>query len=124
MKEVKFDIKPIPKPRMTQSDRWRGRSVVERYYIYKDGLNILANEIKFSLPRNFKIDFYLSMPKSWSKKKRSEFLGKPHHQKPDLDNLIKAFMDALEQEDKDVWHIDASKYWSDSNYMIIKWDGD
>lgn len=123
MKEAKFEIKPIPKPRMTQSDKWRKRDIVQRYYLYKDNLNLLANEIKFTLPRNFQIDFYLAMPRTWSKKRRAEMLGKPHHQKPDLDNLIKAFMDALEQEDKDVWHIDATKRWSKDNYMIIKWDG-
>lgn len=45
------------------------------------------------------LDFYLPIPKSWSKAKRTRFEANPndhefyHISKPDLDNLVKFFLD-------------------------------
>ena len=59
------------------------------------------------------------MPKSWSKKKRSESQGILHGAKPDADNVLKAVEDAL--TDCGVWNDDAqvalafiSKRWSET----------
>jgi Holliday junction resolvase RusA-like endonuclease len=59
------------------------------------------------------------MPKSWSKKKRSESHGILHGSKPDADNVLKAVEDAL--TDCGVWNDDAqvalafiSKRWSET----------
>lgn len=59
------------------------------------------------------------MPKSWSKKKRSESQGILHGSKPDADNVLKAVEDAL--TDCGVWNDDAqvasafiSKRWSET----------
>lgn len=41
------------------------------------------------------IQAFYAMPKSWSKKKRSEYNGKPYTNKPDYDNAAKAITDAL-----------------------------
>ena len=38
--------------------------------------------------------------------------GQPHQVRPDLDNLIKAWCDALYQEDSVIWSIHATKFWS------------
>ena len=52
------------------------------------------------------------MPESWSNNKKIYNLGKPHQQTPDLDNLIKAFLDALSAQDNFVHTIIAQKFWS------------
>ena len=39
--------------------------------------------------------FTVPYPKSWGKKKRKEMAQKPHKTKPDLDNFLKATIDAL-----------------------------
>lgn len=61
--------------------------------------------------------FYISMPKSLSKKKRAETLGKCHTQKPDLDNLIKNVLDRanglLWNDDDCVCEIKAKKVWAE-----------
>lgn len=61
--------------------------------------------------------FYISLPKSLSKKKRAEMLGKAHTQKPDLDNLIKNVLDRanglLWADDDCVARITASKVWAE-----------
>jgi Holliday junction resolvase RusA-like endonuclease len=45
------------------------------------------------------ITFVMPMPPSWSKKKREQHDGKPHQSKPDCDNMLKALMDALFDDD-------------------------
>ena len=86
---------PIPKarPRVTRSGHaytpdktaiyekllassWNGGIVEGKY---------LMASMRFGLP----------IPKSWSKSRRSLSDGKPHTSKPDLDNLEKAALDAL-----------------------------
>jgi Holliday junction resolvase RusA-like endonuclease len=60
------------------------------------------------------------MPNSWSKKKKAEFNGKPHQQKPDLDNLIKAFKDALCEDDSYVHTYERMrKIWGEEDYILI-----
>jgi len=103
-------VKPVPKPRLTQRDRWAHRPAVVRYHAFCDELRI-----KFTqryLPPTLLLTFYIEMPKSWSKKKRVEHNGKPHQQRPDVDNLVKAVMDALCEDDSYIYAVHAQKYWS------------
>ena len=98
-----FKIKPIPKPRMVHSDRYRERPIVLRYFDYCDELRAQALRVNFFLGKELdNLIFVIPMPKSWSKKKRAELNCQPHEQKPDLDNLLKAFKDALLAEDSKV----------------------
>lgn len=87
MKQQIYYINPVPKPRMTQRDAWKKRPVVVKYHAFCDEMR--ANH--FTLPESgAHLTFVIPMPKSWSKKKRIEMNGKPHQQRPDVDNLIKA----------------------------------
>lgn len=56
------------------------------------------------------------MPPSWSEKKRREMEGKPHQQKPDLDNLLKS-LDALYEDDSVIWKISAEKVWAREGFI-------
>ena len=117
----KFKVNPIGKPRMTQRDRWKKRPVVLRYHEYKDALREQAHDSGFVVPEcNYHIEFYLPMPKSWSKKKRAEMNRKPHQATPDKDNLEKAFLDTLCEEDSYVWDGRVSKYWGEEGMIIVK----
>lgn len=64
------------------------------------------------------ITFTFGIPKSWSKKKAAEALGKPHIFRPDLDNCIKwvldVFQDAVIQDDCYVWSIVSKKLYGES----------
>jgi Holliday junction resolvase RusA-like endonuclease len=110
---VKLDLTPLGKPRMTQRNKWYKPPELVRYWDY-------ANELKRQLPdyelgEELVINFYLPMPKSWSKKKQAEKLGTYHNQKPDIDNLAKGFMDALKSDindDKRVAVLYCKKYWA------------
>jgi len=121
---VVFKIQPVPKPRMVHSDRYKGRPIVVRYFDYCDNLRMLSVKNKFSIGDKIEnLTFVLKMPKSWSNKKKEEYNNTPHQQKPDLDNLLKAFKDALLSEDSKVHtYINISKVWGYSGAILIKDD--
>jgi Holliday junction resolvase RusA-like endonuclease len=105
---------------MTQRDRWAKRQCVLKFFAFKDAIkqscywephNLLSLE-------SFDIEFYIPMPKSWSKKKKAEMNGTPHKQRPDLDNFIKGWCDTVFEEDSVVWRFKASKRWTDKEGHI------
>lgn len=65
------------------------------------------------------------MPPSWSDKKRSAMNGKPHQQKPDKDNLEKALLDAIFDDDSRVWDGRVTKVWGEVGQIkITKLEGE
>ena len=102
-------IIPVAKPRMTQRDKWQQRPCVLKYRAFCDELRF-----KVQPHRRMKVSvsFHLPMPKSWSKKQKERMDGTPHLNRPDLDNLIKAWCDALYPEDSVIWSIHATKFWA------------
>lgn len=58
--------------------------------------------------------FYLPMPEGWKADHQQAYRGQYHDAQPDLDNLIKAVLDALWPEgDQKIASIDAAKFWID-----------
>lgn len=110
-----YNIVPVGKPRMTQSDKWKKRPAVLRYRAFADEVRLKVKD----LPIPFHVIFIIPMPKSWSKKKRREMLGEPHRQRPDLDNILKGFLDALFEDDAGVWDGRATKLWGDVGQIIV-----
>lgn len=104
----RFDIEPIGKPRMTQRDKFVKRKCTTEYWNFKDYLN----KDGFCLSNKFSILFCLPFPKTYSKKKCKELFLKPHQQKPDIDNMLKAVIDSLKDDDKSICDIKARKVWS------------
>ena len=121
-----LEVAPFAKPRMTQRDRWAKRQIVRDYFAFRVTVKqeierLLAlqnNEDKNKSWEELDIGFFIPMPKSWSKKKRSEMAGTPHKQRPDLDNYIKGLLDALLEEDCKVWRVSARKIWVDTEGCI------
>ena len=111
-----YKINPIPKPRMTQRDKWGKRPVTQRYFAFKDEINILRVRVPAS---GGHVLFRIKMPKSWTKKKKSEMVGKPHQQTPDVDNYLKALLDAVYADDSGVWDIRVTKVWAEEGSIEI-----
>lgn len=102
---------------MTRSDKWRKRPVVLRYFEYAEKLRLLSPESNWE---KLSIHFVMPMPSSWSKKKKDIMRNKPHKQKPDLDNLIKAYQDSLLKDDSRVWKYGVMmKTWGDEGCIIL-----
>lgn len=103
-----YPIVPVSKPRMTSRDKWKQRPAVMAYRAFKD--KVRAHGVTIPVP--CKVTFYIAMPDSWSKKKKAAMDGQPHMQKPDVDNLLKALLDALFEDDCAVWSIWPEKRWA------------
>jgi Holliday junction resolvase RusA-like endonuclease len=101
---------PVAKPRMTQRDKWQKRPAVLRYRDYCDRIRASAQPMP-ALPDAIVIDAFLPIPHSWSKKKTAESLGRPHRQKSDADNILKAVCDALFEDDSCLWDKHIRKFW-------------
>ena len=111
-----YDITPIGKPRMTRADKWKQRPPVMRYRAFCDEVRLR----KLTMPESGShVTFVLPMPPSWSKKKRAEFAGKPHQAKPDCDNMLKALMDAIYENDAHIWDCRITKVWGEKGQIII-----
>lgn len=111
-----YEVTPVPKPRQTRADKWKKRPCVVRYREYADR----CRELGMTVENGDQIIFHLPMPASWSKKKRAEHDGKPHTQRPDLDNLLKAVMDAVLPEDCSIWWLSrVEKRWASFSAVII-----
>lgn len=118
MNPRRFALVPMAKPRMTGSDKWNLRPPVVRYRAYCDRLRYLAGMWKVP-SNNITIVFRIPMPRAWRKRERASRKGQPHQQKPDIDNLLKAFLDALCESDAYVYDVRAMKCWDDEGSIEV-----
>ena len=108
---ITINVAPCSKPRMTRADKWKKRPSVVKFFAFRDAVK--QSSVHNIALESFDIEFYIQMPKSWSKKKKAKMNGEPHQQRPDLDNYIKAWCDSVFEEDSVVWQFKASKRWTD-----------
>ena len=136
---ITLPVTPVPAPRQVRSDAWYPRPIVTRYNQFKDVIR-LVHKVDIPLDTvHVDLVFELPMPKSWSKKRRAQMDGRYHGQRPDLDNLVKAFIDAAmfdlvtgkPQDDSFISSIAASKHWSEEGSIAYatrkeqpKWQAD
>lgn len=121
--EMCLNINPVSKPRMTQSDRWKKRSVVLQYWVFRDEIFYGALAQGYRPSFELIMEFVIAMPKSWSKSKKKNMNGEPHQSTPDIDNLEKGILDSLFVDDKKVHKVMASKVWGYNGKVLIKnWD--
>lgn len=112
-------ITPVPAPRMTRRDKWAKRPCVVRYHAYRDLVRINFEAHSSALKAPYLLVATFAMPASWSGKKRALNRNQPHLQKPDKDNLEKAFLDALLENDSEVWAGMVAKLWGDSDSVAL-----
>jgi Holliday junction resolvase RusA-like endonuclease len=88
---------------------------LEKYTQYKIALNALAKQMRFSVPSfGFSLYFFMPIPPSVYSTKRKRLHGTIHHQRPDYDNLIKAWQDALVKQDGVIGQLSGiGKFWVD-----------
>lgn len=122
MKEVVIDIPDCcAKPRQTRADVWKKRPAVLKYRAFADlARECAGTKLKNILPDKIEIDVTIAMPASWSKKKRADMLHKPHRQRPDSSNILKAVEDALwKDEDSMIWSVSLEKMWGEKNHTTV-----
>ncbi len=102
---------------MTRADAWKKRKCVLEYWAFKDEINKQGEG--FTLGTAYSALFCIPFPKSYSKKKCRELFLKPHQEKPDLDNILKAVNDSFSKEDKDIYKIKAKKIWAYKPSIVL-----
>lgn len=113
---IALEVEPVAKPRITRRDKWAERPSVMRYRAFKDELLLAlrAAGITDVAPRGvLRVRFTLPMPRSWPAKRRAFMTGAPHTSRPDVDNLVKALMDATLRDDSHIWMLGAEKVWGE-----------
>ncbi len=101
-----YPITPMGKPRITRSTKFSGNA--KRYYAWRDQARLLNILVP---PAGALVVFVVPMPESWSGAKRARMNKKKHEQAPDVDNMIKALLDAAYSDDRQVSSILAAKVW-------------
>jgi len=96
------------KPRMTQSDKWKNppRPAVARWYAFKDHFYLTAREAGYY--PNYRIDQCHVV--AYLPGRKGSPPGRPHQIPPDADNIFKAVLDALTDNDSACWKISLEKY--------------
>ena len=109
---------PIGKPRMTRRDKWKKRTCVVAYREWCDRLREAAGihrKVILTSATVLVVKAYFGLPQSWSARKKMGLIIKPHIQRPDCDNVLKAVADALFENDELVFSMSCEKAWQDSN---------
>lgn len=113
-----IDVDPMGAPRMTQRDQWYKRPVTGRYWKFKAKLKLVVGAPP--VPDELHCLFEVPMPSSWSKKKKAAMKGKPHRQRPDVDNICKGCADSLWDEDSAIWKMAGEKRWSTVGKITLR----
>lgn len=128
-KVVTFNINPQTHVRATQGDKiffqipeadlfpagLKRKQRLVQYNEYKKDLRLIAEHLSFTMPRaGTHLVFFIPVPKSWRPNKKAAHHNEPHLSKPDADNLIKAFKDALLKQDSTIWDYRVTKRWTNS----------
>lgn len=114
---ITFNISPVVASR-ARVTRW-STYFPKRYQAFRDEFKELLTTYTAEPAEGLlyvKLDFFVQIPKSWSKKKVLEKDGKLCDNNADIDNYMKAALDSLEgkyyENDKQIAMVRARKYWS------------
>lgn len=114
--------RPVAKPRMVRSDKYKKRPVVLNYWAFKDRIVLQAKRQGFKLGKAYKVTFVMQMPQGIldSQALSERYDGTPHKVRPDLDNMLKALNDCLSEEDSDIHYVVCNKIWGKEGKIIVE----
>ena len=121
---------PVPKARprfnsrtghtYTTSKTAKAEKLIKDAYLAQGGRNLADYEGKVEIA----MVFHFPIRKSWTKKKQEELLDSTHTIKPDLDNLEKTVLDALNRlafkDDSQVCMVRKTKLWKKEARTIVQ----
>ena len=113
-----LNVSPFPKPSMSKGTRYLLSERDRKYMDWRNDVHLRYPDCV--LTPGCTVVFFISFPKSYSKKKRKNLLYQPHLIRPDRDNLIKALQDALHPgKDSHIYDVRSIKVWSDTPLIAI-----
>ena len=119
---------PVAQPRHRVSSRGGfARAYIPKRHPVHEYKRRIAEATKhwpvFVGPLNVVIELEFAMPQSWSRKRQEAMRQTWHTQKPDIDNVVKAILDALKdrwQDDVQVARLTVDKRWTDCAQGITR----
>lgn len=108
----RYLIVPVPAPRQNRRSRWNAAKApsIARYHAFCDQVR----SMKVQVPPSCYLRFEIPVPKSGRDR-----IGSPHTQRPDLDNLVKALLDAVFGDDSHVYRVLAEKFWAGEGAILV-----
>lgn len=125
-KKYRFDLTPVSAVRTVQGDRiffkipkdklrkdgLNRRNRIEKYNNYKVSLLAIAKQIRFyPVEQGMHITFFLPVPKSLRTPQKLKLHMQLHRKRPDVDNILKGFLDGLLVEDNFIGDVRVTKRW-------------
>lgn len=122
--ELKGKVVPKGRPRFYRGHAITPPQTVEYEKKVKEVAQaVMGTRPPFDEPAKVYVKALMPIPKSWSKKKRMAAVGTPHLNKPDVDNLLKAVMDAMNGvvyvDDSVVYSETCEKFYDDEPRAIV-----
>jgi len=122
---VVFNIAPCVASR-ARVTRWN-TYFPKKYTAFRKNLSAIIKDLHPTCTKDLlyvKIDFHVQIPKSATKKQKSELEGKLCHNNADIDNYIKATLDSCEgyyyQNDRQIVMLKARKLWSNEGRIVFE----
>lgn len=124
---IKFTVigDPVGKqrPRVTKNCTYTPRKTVEYERLIRESWYYQSREsIEGGKPIRLSMTAWFGIPNSYPKKLKAKLPNTPHMKKPDVDNIIKAVLDACNgsvfDDDKQVVCIQATKLYTDTNPRV------
>jgi len=124
---LRIEGPPLAKPRMTQKDRHSPSRAVMRYWGYADLVRLAGRQAVLTpsaTPILLACAFHMPFPRSYSKAKRRDLVGRPHTLKPDIKNMIAGVEDSLNKvawlDDAQIWaYGHMQKFWTDGPGLTV-----
>lgn len=109
-----YQITPVPASRARVTKN--GTYTPKRYANFKSDCRKIGMLVPSFMPI---LIFQIAMPRSWSQNKKAKMRHRIHQQKPDIDNLIKAVLDACLVDDALVGATLSISVWSAESAITI-----
>lgn len=120
--------KPIPqqRPRLSKNGKVFSKQFKEKRFVQWQIKSQMNDQDAFKdrdASISVEIAFHMPIPSSWSQKRLKSVLGKPHHVKPDVDNLEKFYLDCMNKivypDDCQISQLYCKKIYSDKPRVMI-----
>jgi len=97
--EINIIISGVPIPKLRPRFRRKGGVYDCQSKVMIEIANLMSLQVNIEKPIDYPVKlsavFFMPIPKSISKKKKSMINGTPHIKKPDIDNLLKFYCDCM-----------------------------
>jgi len=118
---------PLKRPQISYKRMYdpQARLKQDLSWLVKEQLPPLLNPTTsdFTGPFSLTISFFMPIPRTFSNRIKEKLNNSPHYKKPDIDNLLKFYLDVcngiLYNDDSQIYSITTTKTYSDHTSTII-----